>query len=1329
MLSKILASVSNYNYLNKIYASIAFLFSLTVYLCTMAPTTSFWDCGEFIATSYTLGVPHPPGTPLYLLIGNVFSTLFFFVDDVGARVNLISPIVSALAVMFLYLIIVELTNRFINTRSKTAIYASALIGSLLFAFTDSQWFNAVESEVYAMSTLFTAAVVWLAIKSSKSKNSTRYILLIAYLMGLAIGVHLLNLLAIPFIALLFYFDYTKDNFFHFLSDNILTYFFGLIIFTFLDIFGFENSLNLFLTLLSIICLISIKYTIQYDFSINSNIIKKYIVRISILPLSGFIFLIINNGIIKGFPTMLKYGFSSWDGLTNFEILNFIIFPLILIITIFIGLCFYVFTYYNNFYKFSKVINYKFYNLLKISIVSLLMIYIGFSTYTLIFIRAGQNPNINENDPSDRASFVKYMNREQYGVEHNNIDWYNSFKYLLSTDGKEYEYDSLTDRTLKKNIYIDSSFSGLDGSDNKQRWLSENYNNYLSEGNGQFDIKKVNNDDILNFITRYQFNEMYLRYFAWQFIGKEYEKKDYSWSRKDYHKNRIMPLQDNSNLANYDWFRYGLPFALIFGIIGFIYHFIKDPKRAFALLILFVATGLAIVMYLNQHDPQPRERDYSYVGSFFAFSIWVGIGCIALFDLLQTFLKKQFRDLNPKKIIMFYFATLILIMPLNYLYNDYHVHDRSGNYSARDYGFNILVGCKPNSVIFTNGDNDTFPLWYSQEVEENRQDVRVINLSLLNASWYVRQLYDNKAPGTIKFNFNEPILSQLEYESLDKEFKSLGLIGSLPIYINEDEDYYIDINNDRKYNRYNKKETLQIINNLEDPITATIYAYKRWDPIAWASIEFSYLYYELQNAIINKSSNLNNQNILQSLYGENYNLITQLITDRARELALSDSEDLLKYELMGNLQYIQNILDANQDGKIGTNEQNLSDLINDFITSGNGAFDENPGKSKWGLTPDIKLNSDENYPFYYLNVPPLKTTIDYINIVNKPTISEVVFRLQDIMVLKIIEDLIETDRSVYFATTVSPSSQMNLVDYFSNQGMILEITENSNQKNELENLYENLTTKYKFTNLNNSNVYYSPDTKRILQNYRILFLTLASMKSNEEDKKEVMSIMNEKMPDSIIGYEPNRPGVKFWAAENYLQANMTDDWIRIINELLEHENIDLILDLKISAHLMNIGVTNGKKEFIKKSQENLLPRLDEVDELIINTMNYNFNSESSVIEFYTSMINKFEIIEWLFELNELSRSQKMTQVLLRSHYRLNYPDEKEKIDTLFNSLDKKLALIDTKNTVPEELKILINDIIINEVINLKLPYQNDEYISNLINLLRDITIKSIILNSM
>ena len=598
---------------NRILAAITFLVSFIVYYDTMAPTVSYWDCGEFIAVSHTLGVPHPPGSPLYLLLGRVASMLPIS-KDIAFRVNLLSPIVSAFSVLFLYLIIVQLVNNWRGKISSNAdaliVFGSGIIGSMTFAFTDSHWFNAVEAEVYAFSTFFTAIVVWLILvwnEKAYERGNERYILLIAYMLGLATGLHLLNLLTIPFVALVIYFRK----------------------------FNFEWR--------------SFGITIVF---------------------TGIVFFIIHNVIIKGMP---KIASAIGIPMTGFLIIG--IFGIMI----------------------WSVMNQE--KLLSILFTSLVLVLIGYSTYSLIFIRSNQNPGIDENDPETVEAFISYLEREQYGDVGIFPRRFNGIKPIHEVVG----YPEGPDR----------EFSGRQNSD---------YRRYQPNKQWQF-------------FWDYQIRKMYNRYFLWQFAGRG--------SASD---PTVISMGANKREDGVDLTQFGLPLAFILGLIGMLYHAYKDERMAFSVMSLFIMTGYAIILYLNQDDPQPRERDYSYVGSFFAFSIWVGLGTAAISELITKYIKDQKLS---RSLISIALILQVIFVPLVMASTNYFSHDRSGNFVAWDYSYNILQSCEPNGVIFTNGDNDTFPLWYLQEVERLRTDVAVVNLSLLNTPWYIKQWRD-KRQGETKF---------------------------------------------------------------------------------------------------------------------------------------------------------------------------------------------------------------------------------------------------------------------------------------------------------------------------------------------------------------------------------------------------------------------------------------------------------------------------------------------------------------------------------------------------------------------------------------------------
>ncbi|MFP4547009.1 MAG: protein O-mannosyl-transferase family [Fidelibacterota bacterium] len=631
-------------------AATTFFLSLIVYIRTVAPTVSFWDCGEYIATSYILGIPHPPGNPLFILVGRLF-TMLPIGSDIAYRANLVSPLVSALSVMFLFLIIAQLLKKWNTGDSKLnnlVVFGGAFIGAMTFAFTDSHWFNAVEFEVYAFSTFLTAIVVWLILKWEEQSDKIgheRYILIIAYIMGLAIGVHLLNLLTIFFIALIIYFKRKNISSIWWLVLDLII---GVAIVSVLFLV-FNSSFSdpdeafntiAFLTLASFGGI----YFGIWKLSSSPRLLE-HVQNVMMSVIASIVFLIVNNVIIHGIPK---------------KVLNFGTLSIPLFFAVVFGIIIW------------SIKNKR--NIIAIISVSFLLIIIGYSTYLTLFIRSNQNPRIDENDPETLESFISYLGREQYGTR--------SFSDIL-------------DRKV---------------------WKPEAAHKYEGKGG-------------LYYFWNYQVKKMYIRYFNWQFIGRDE--------------------------ASVDPFQFIIPLPFLIGIFGMLTHFQRDNKKALSVLALFLFTGFMILLYLNQPDPQPRERDYSYVGSFFAFSIWIGIGAAAILETMAKLKKKDLR----KGLTWAMTILLIIALPLNVLRANYHEHSRWGNYVASDYSYNILNTCEEDAIIFTNGDNDTFPLWYLQEVEGVRRDVRVVNLSLLNTHWYIKQLQTHEPQVDIG-NMSEEAIERL-----------------------------------------------------------------------------------------------------------------------------------------------------------------------------------------------------------------------------------------------------------------------------------------------------------------------------------------------------------------------------------------------------------------------------------------------------------------------------------------------------------------------------------------------------------------------------------------
>lgn len=630
--------------INRLLAIVIFLYALILYISTLSPTASFWDPGEFIAVAHGLEVTHPPGSPLFLLLGRLFS-MFVPVSKVAFSINLLSGLTSALTIMLLYLIIVRLVREWkghpdtYSLIGKISLYSGAVVGACTFAVTDSFWFNAVEAEVYATSMFFTAIVVWLILKWSEhhdSPHNERWLVLIAYMFGLAVGVHLLNLLAIFFVVPIIYFK-------------------------------------------------------KYEFNIKSFFVAAVLASVA--------FLIIYPITVADIPSLAGHIKESTYG---------IITPFVFLV---IFLCVIIWGIYYTQKRRWHIAN--------IALVSYLMILIGFSSYALVMIRSMQDPPIDENDPQTVQSFVSYINRDQYGQ-------------TPLFRGYDYNNDlGRIDRTKK--VFFPRRY------DEDPSHLKK-YAEYSSDWSYFWD---------------YQVGHMYLRYFGWQFIGRDSDIQDAGVNAG------FVPGRNKGNPGHNVYFF--IPFIL--GLVGMVFHFQKDWKRALAVSALFIMTGFAIVVFLNQYPFQPRERDYSYVGSFFAYSIWIGLGVTGLIELATDLIKQN-------KWIAYGIAGLCFIgAPLNMLRENYHDHDRSHRYVAPDYAYNLLSSCAPYAILFTNGDNDTFPLWYLQEVEHVRTDVRVVCLSLLNTEWYIKQLKDqwsHESPPlpisytddeidkiSLKYQFNKP----------------------------------------------------------------------------------------------------------------------------------------------------------------------------------------------------------------------------------------------------------------------------------------------------------------------------------------------------------------------------------------------------------------------------------------------------------------------------------------------------------------------------------------------------------------------------------------------
>jgi len=664
----------NYTKTNNLLGWLCFLIATITYTLTLEPTASFWDCGEFIASAYKLQIVHQPGAPLFLMIAKIFSLLAGGdKSKIAFWMNMSSALASAATILFLFWTITALarkvlvkTSEEISSSKLIVIMGSGIVGALAYTFSDTFWFSAVEAEVYALSSLCTAIVFWAILKwdhHADEKGADRWIVFIAYIMGLSIGVHLLNLLVIPAIALIYYFRRSKK----------------------------VTSKG---TLSALIIGIIILGVIQYG-------IIQYVVKFA-----AFFDLFFVNTIGLGFGT------------------GVVVFAILVVGGLTYGILYSI--------KNAKPI-------LNLALICTTFILIGYSSFAMIVIRAKADPTLNNSDPENVFALLSYLNREQYGdrpllygeyfdsqpIENKEVgNIYRQGKDKYEVAGKKYE--TIYDRnTLLPRMYSRSpQHVGF-----YREWMR------IPEG------QSPNFAENLGFLFSYQTGFMYARYFLWNFAGRQNDDQGHGNYTSGNWISGIKPL-DAARLGSQDHLPpsikennaynryYFLP--LIIGLIGAFWHFKRNQKDAGVVGLLFFFTGIAIVLYLNQNPLQPRERDYAYAGSFYAFAIWIGLGVAAIAEWLKPKLSATTGGV---------LATVICLLaaPVLMAEENWDDHNRSEKTTTRDFAIDYLESCAPNAILFTYGDNDTYPLWYVQEVEGVRPDVRIVNLSLLGTDWYVRQM--------------------------------------------------------------------------------------------------------------------------------------------------------------------------------------------------------------------------------------------------------------------------------------------------------------------------------------------------------------------------------------------------------------------------------------------------------------------------------------------------------------------------------------------------------------------------------------------------------------
>jgi hypothetical protein len=751
----------NYSKINTITGWLCFLVAAITYILTLDQSASFWDCGEFIASAFRLEVVHQPGAPLVSMIQRLFSTLAFSdLTKVAYYMNIASALASAGTVLFLFWTITALAKRTLIkakgevTNSKIiTIIGAGLVGALAYAFSDSFWFSAVEAEVYALSSLCTAVAFWGILKwesQADEPRADRWLAFVAYVIGLSIGVHLLNLLVIPAVIFVYYFRKTSNP-------------------------------------------------------TNKGIIKTFVISILILAFVQF-------GIIQymiSTAAYFDYFFVNSLGL-HFGT-GIIFFSILLIGGLYLAI------------RYSIRTNKR---VLNLALVSTVLLIFGYSSFALLIIRANAKPNLNNTNPENAFSFLSYVNRSQYGDRPLLYgENYNSNKIDIKETGKLYrkgdqKYESAG---IKSDYVFDQKTLAPRMYSDKPEHIA-----FYKSWMGFDDQHKPTLIDNLKYMFSFQAGQMYMRYFMWNFVGRQDNQDGQHGGSGGAWLSGVKPIDairlgDQKNLPpsiidnkSYNRFFF-LP--LILGLIGAVWHFKRSQKDAGVIGLLFFFTGVAIVLYLNSVPIEPRERDYAYVGSFYAFAIWIGLSVIGLKEWL-------FKKVNPLRAALLASLVALFAAPIIMASQGWDDHNRSDSHLARDISVNYLKSCAPNAILFTYGDNDTFPVWYAQEVENIRPDVRIVNLSLFTADWYIdglKRKQNQSAPLPISMKPNQYVQGTRDvmYYQDFKIAQSIELKEILGVLLSDNDEDKITLQDGSKSNILPTKKLKLKINPKEVLDTGTV----------------------------------------------------------------------------------------------------------------------------------------------------------------------------------------------------------------------------------------------------------------------------------------------------------------------------------------------------------------------------------------------------------------------------------------------------------------------------------------------------------------------------
>lgn len=1203
----------DYKRINTIVGWMVFIFATTVYFMTLEPTTSLWDCGEYITTAYKLEVGHPPGAPLFMMLGRLF-TMFTGPESAAMMVNAMSALSSSFTILFLFWTITMLAKKAVQNPGDSifskspknsnpdslkatapapltqgqqwAILGSGLIGAIAYTFSDSFWFSAVEGEVYAMSSFFTAIVVWAIFKwdaevaeqeingdlvlgkeSVVGKNPDRWIVLIFFMIGLSIGVHLLNLLCIPVLAYVIYFRKFKKP----------------------TVAGFLLTGIIGVVTLGIIQSIVIPYTVQ---------------------LAG--------GFERFFVNSIGAGFNVGTVFFFILMLSFIAALLI-------------YSKKNG----SPVLNTITW--------SASMIFLGYSCFAMIVIRSNANTPLDENDPENLVSLEAYLKREQYGdwpilrgqyfnsqMNEDRETWGDrSDVYLrrfvvIDKKGNEIkgfkeEKDAIALATknglsIKENV-IEKYFKTYDGANSKPTYLASDmtffprmYSNEPRHISGYKNWSGHTGDRLptmgenLRYFSNYQVGWMYWRYFMWNFSGRQSDEqghgnpRDGNWISGlnfiDQHHigdQTDAPSVITENPGHNKM--YMLP--LILGLIGFIFMLTKSSAGWWLVMLLFLLTGFAIIIYLNQKPIEPRERDYAYAASFYAFSIWIGMSVLALYDAFKNMVWKELaiivgslflfgiilfagdtaagmsflymmaviavayagmigmREIKMKDNVVAIVAIAITIpVPMLMGFVGWDDHDRSNRYTAQALAENYLNSCDKNAIIFTNGDNDTFPLWYLQEVEGKKTDVRVCNLSLLNTDWYTEQMtrkaYDSEP---LPISFTEEQYRQNGYRDYMYVLGTNQLTMGSPTL---DPKWEANINLKIESNPVEFKSAFKSAAlNLYTLLAGTNFAVKKPDLLATIpTMDSTSNYFTFRNLIMN---------LLQK--GQDYGLVeTDLQNIQGIMLTFNDAFDYLP------LDYAMEFLadDANLDDR--GRGQKL------YILPASGF--------------SVKVNKENALKSGIITQEHADRMVDVIRWKMPKT---TIFKA-DLMILDMVAHF-DWKRPIYFASSADPDTYLGLDKYFFAEGLVYKLVpveakagKNPNTLGEVNKtrMYENLMNLFKWGNMEKKGVLVDYYTRRLTNNYRVQFSILADAygETYEENRqkidimKQIMASEQAKASDAPIKtpvgtFIPSQIPADIKKAEAAM-AEAQKKMNEVLNrglEVMPHENVpfDKVIPSYVSAY--------------------------------------------------------------------------------------------------------------------------------------------------------------------